>query len=325
MKIGITYDLREDYLNEGYGEEETAELDKIDTIEGIEAALQRLGHTPERIGNHKALMARLLKRERWDLVFNICEGMFGLAREALVPALLDEYRIPYVFSDAMVLAFTLHKGVTKQVVRDAGVPTAAFAVVESPDDIAAIDLPYPLFAKPVAEGTGKGISADSKVADPGQLERLCRDLLARFNQPVLVETYLPGREFTVGIVGSGRQARCVGGIEVILKGSAEAHAYSYTNKKDYEELVEYRLVTGELAERCFAVALAAWRALGCRDGGRIDLRLDAQGVPNFIEVNPLAGLNPKDSDLPIICRLAGIPYHELIGEIVASAQRRLPA
>jgi D-alanine-D-alanine ligase len=323
MTIGLTYDLRQDYLDAGYSREHTAEFDRADTIEGIEQALQALGHSTQRIGNIKNLVRRLAAGERWDLVFNICEGMFGLGREAQVPALLDAYEIPYTFSGPLILSLALDKGLTKTVVRSFGVPTPDFAVVAAATDVAAVHLPFPLFAKPLAEGTGKGIDSRSKVDSPRQLAVVCGELLARFNQPVLVETYLPGREFTVGIVGSGAEAEVIGIMEVLLKPEAEANAYSYVNKEKYEELVRYDLVAATEAEACAQVALRAWRGLGCLDGGRIDVKMDGGGAVNFIEVNPLAGLNPTHSDLSIICRLQGISYQELIARIVASACKRL--
>lgn len=324
MIIGMTYDLRQDYLDAGYGPEETAEFDKPDTIDGIEKALQGLGHEIRRIGHIKSLVGRLAAGERWDMVFNICEGMFGTGREAQVPALLDAYEIPYTFSGPLVLALTLDKGMTKTLVRSFGVPTPDFAVVMAAADIAAVDLPFPLFAKPLAEGTGKGIDARSKIDSRGQLAAVCLGLLERFRQPVLVETYLPGREFTVGITGSGADADAIGVMEVMLNAGAEAHAYSYINKEQYEEKVGYALAPAADAAAAAAVALRAWRGLGCLDGGRVDVKMDGDGVVNFIEVNPLAGLNPIHSDLPIICRLRGIPFTELIARIMASAVRRLP-
>ncbi len=323
MIVGMTYDLRQDYLDAGYGPEETAEFDKPDTIDGIEKALQDLGHETRRIGHIKSLVGRLAAGERWDMVFNICEGMFGTGREAQVPALLDAYEIPYTFSGPLVLALTLDKGMTKTLVRSFGVPTPDFAVVTAEADIAAVDLPLPLFAKPLAEGTGKGIDARSKIDSRGQLSAVCLGLLERFRQPVLVETYLPGREFTVGITGSGADADAIGVMEVVLNDEAEAHAYSYINKEQYEEKVRYALAPEADAAACAAVALRAWRGLGCLDGGRVDVKMDGDGVVNFIEVNPLAGLNPTHSDLPIICRLRGIPFSELIARIMASAARRL--
>ncbi len=322
MKIGITYDLRQDYLAAGFGEEETAEFDRPDTIEAIEQTLRRLGYATDRIGNVRSLIERLVAGDRWDMVFNIAEGLKGFGREAQVPAILDAYAIPYTFSDPLVLSLTLHKGMTKRVIRDMGIPTPDFFVVEAASDVETIDLPFPLFAKPVAEGTGKGISAASKIETREELASVCRNLLETYLQPVLVETFLPGREFTVGIIGTGKGAMAIGVIEIILREDAEADAYSYSNKERYANLVEYRLVDDAMAEKAREVALAAWRGLGCRDAGRIDLRADAMGTPNFMEVNPLAGLHPEHSDLCIIARQMGITYRSLIGAIMSSAQER---
>ncbi|HXT21689.1 MAG TPA: D-alanine--D-alanine ligase [Thermoanaerobaculia bacterium] len=326
MRIGLTYDLRDAYLAMGYGEEETAELDRESTIEAIESTLRALGHETDRIGHAKQLAARLVRGDRWDLVFNIAEGLHGIGREAQVPALLDLYQVPYTFSDPLVMSLTLHKGMTKRVVRDAGVPTPDFAVVESEADAAAVDLPLPLFVKPVAEGTGKGVTPRSIVRERAELWPRCAELIARYRQAALVETMCPGREFTTGILGTGDAANVVATIEVILLPQAEAEVYSYVNKENCEELCEYRLVTAAAepvvaeAER---VALAAWRALGCRDGGRVDLRCDAAGQPQFLEVNPLAGIHPEHSDLPILATKVGMSYRELIGRIVESAATRV--
>jgi D-alanine-D-alanine ligase len=323
MRVGLTYDLREQYLAEGYGLEETAEFDRPDTIDAIERALAKLGFETDRIGHVRQLAARLVAGDRWDMVFNIAEGLHGIGREAQVPALLDAYRIPYVFSDPLVMALTLHKGMAKHVVRDRGVPTAPFAVIETPADLATVDLPFPLFAKPVAEGTGKGVTPASKVNNAAALRKVTRQLLQQFRQPVLVETFLPGREFTVGITGTGAQARAVAVMEVVLTANAEAEVYSFVNKEECVDRVVYHLADDAEARAAAEVALAAWRALGCRDGGRIDIRSDAAGRPHFLEVNPLAGLHPEHSDLPIMCRLAGIAFDDLIGRIVQSALARV--
>jgi D-alanine-D-alanine ligase len=325
VRIGLTYDLRLDYLAAGYGEEETAEFDQPGTIDAIEAALRELGHEVDRIGHARSLVGRLALGERWDLVFNICEGLRGVAREAQVPAILDVYEIPYTFSDPLVMALTLHKGFTKQIVREAGVPTPDFFVVERLEDVERVDLPFPLFAKPVAEGTGKGVTPASKAADKTALRQVCADLFGRFRQSVLVETYLPGREFTVGLVGAGAKAKVLGTLEVILLAGAEEGIYSYVNKEKCESLVECRLVRPDDPEvrAAEAVALSAWRALNCRDAGRVDLRSDAAGRPNFMEVNPLAGLHPTHSDLPMLATALGMPYRDLIARIVSSALERM--
>ena len=321
MRIGFTYDLRDDYLREGYTAEETAEFDAVETIDAIENALVSLGHAVDRIGGVKSLAARVTAGERWDLVFNYAEGMFGFAREAQVPSLLDAYQIPYTFSDGLVFALTLHKGMTKHVVRSLGIRTPDFAVVSSMSDVAAVRLPYPLFVKPVASGSSVGVSAASYVTDASALAATCRDLLDKYGQPALVETFLPGREFTVGIAGTGSRARVIGVLEVTLTGDAEAHGYSYANKKQVN--ARYQLVNDGPAAAAAELALQAWNALGCRDLGRLDCRCDADGHPQFLEVNPLAGLHPVLGDLVILADLAGVSYRELIELIVLSARERL--
>jgi D-alanine-D-alanine ligase len=323
MHIGLTYDLKQDYLDDGYTDEQAAEFDSVSTIEGLEDALCWLGHTTDRIGRATVLIERLTRGDRWDLVFNIAEGAHGIGREAQVPVILDLYQIPYTFSDPLVCALTLHKGMTKRVVRDLGLPTPDFEVVEDEADIARVSMPFPLFAKPVAEGTSKGVTKESKVDSSAQLDRICRRLLDEFRQPVLVETYLPGRELTVGIVGTGAEARVLGAMEVILLAGAEQEGYSYENKHNWVGNMTYEMARGRLLEEASDLALAAWRGLGCRDGGRVDLRQDAAGRLNFIEVNPLPGINSQYSDLPILANFAGWKYPQLIGAIVDSAMKRV--
>jgi D-alanine-D-alanine ligase len=325
MLIGLTYDLRSEYLAEGLNDDETAEFDSERTIEAIEEALHALGHGTERIGNARKLIAAVASGRRWDMVFNIAEGFYGIAREAQVPAILDLYRIPYTFSDPMVLSLTLNKAMTKRVIRDAGLSTADFIEVAPGDDAPDVPFAPPYFVKPVAEGTGKGVSARSIVRRIEDLKAVCSELINRYRQPVLVEQYLSGREFTVGIVGTGRQAEVIGTIEVLLRADAEQGVYSYVNKARFQELVDYRLVdplTESLGKDVEALALQAYRVLGCRDAGRVDIRCDGGEVPHFIEINPLAGIHPEHSDLPILCTRRGIPYQSLIERIVASATGR---
>lgn len=323
MKFGMTYDLRADYLAVGYGEEETAEFDRPDTIDAIETALRNLGHETVRIGNIQSLVKRLAEGERWDMVFNIAEGLYGFGREAAIPALLDAYRIPYVFSDPLMLTVTLHKGMAKHIIRDMGLPTPDFAVIRTPEDTERINLPFPLFAKPIAEGTGKGVTAASKIASTDQLESVCKELLATYRQPVLVETFLPGREFTVGIIGNGDRARSIGVIEVVLLANSDPDVYSYRNKEICEEVVEYRAVDDDEAREAVELALKVWEVLDCRDSGRVDLRSDSNGHPAFIEINPIAGLHPEHSDLCIIAGKFGISYQQLIQDIVDEALSRV--
>jgi D-alanine-D-alanine ligase len=332
LRIGFTYDLKGDYLALGFSEHAVAEFDSAKTIDAIAGALESHGHEVVRIGHVRALAARLVAGERWDLVFNIAEGVAGFGRESQVPALLEAYEIPYTFSDPLVCALTLHKGMAKHVARGCGVPTPNFALVTTPAEASAVRLPLPLFAKPVAEGTSKGVTSKSLVRSRAELEEICAELLREYSQPVLVEEFLSGREFTVGILGTGDSAVALATLEVVLRAGADEAVYSYRNKEQWRELVEYRLLadvgrdaSGALRREVEAVALGAWRALGCRDAGRVDVRLDAAGKAQLIEVNPLAGLTPEHSDLPIMAALKGIGYDALIGEIVRYALARLAA
>ena len=322
-RIGLVYDLRSDYLAEGHTPEEVAEFDSESTIAALESAIRALGHRPERIGHARALCERLVAGQRWELVFNIAEGLRGRSREAQAPAILELYGVPYTFSDPLVCAATLDKAVAKRLVASAGLATPVFAVVECPEDVPAAGLPYPLFAKPVAEGTGKGTDAASRIDAPAELRHVCERLLARFDQPVLVEEYLCGREFTTAVLGTGPAARAIGTMEVEVLPAAERAIYSLEMKERCEELVRYStLEPGALRREVEALGLAAHRVLECRDVSRVDIRLDGAGRPHFIEVNPLPGMHPTHSDLPMIATRAGMSYVELIEAILHSAWRR---
>ena len=324
MRIGITYDLRTEYLAAGYSVEDTAELDSVETIDAIETALLELGHETVRIGHMGQLRLQLARGGRWEMVFNIAEGLWGADREARVPALLEACGVPCTFSDARVLTAGLHKGKSKQLARRAGVRTADFEVVSTLAEAENCRLSMPLFVKPVGEGSSKGITAANVVTGRQELIYRCGVLLERFRQPVIVETYLPGREFTVGLVGTGECARVLGVMEILYGSGAEAGGYTYANKANFEACVRYELATDRKAVLAGSMALQAWRFMGGRDAGRVDLRCDANGDPHFLEVNPLAGLHPESSDLPILCRLTGIRYEELIASILSSACLRTP-
>ena len=322
--IGLCYDLKEEYLQSGLSATDVMDFDDEETIIGLENTLCGLGHKVERIGNGRELALRLAKGDRWDLIFNIAEGLKGRSREAQVPAVCELFAQPYTFSDPLTCALTLDKALTKRVVRDFGLPTAPFAVVSTPAEAAAVSLPMPLFLKPIAEGSSKGITGKSLVKERQDLVSVYQGLQEEFQQPVLVETFLPGREIAVGIVGNGNQARVIGVMEIIFTEKAETAAYTALNKGEYLERVSYCLLTDLdlLAVEATQLALEVYRVLGCRDATRIELRCDASGELQFLEVNPLSGLHPIRADLIIRARLAGIEYAQLIGEIVESAWQR---
>lgn len=322
MNIGITFDLRADYLRQGFSKEETAEFDVPETIDGIVAALQVLGHSTIRIGGIRELVDRLARGERWDLVFNYAEGMVGPGREAQVPALLDAFQIPYTFSDVTVMALALDKGLTKHVVRDLGIRTPPFAVLRDESDLSAVSLPFPLFAKPVGGGSSVGVSAASYVTSAVELQRVFTDLSERFRQPVIVESFMPGRDLTVGVIGTGADAHAIGVLEVLFSHHAEPHAYSYKNKQDWVGKVRYRVADDEAAVEASDMAIRIWRALGARDAGRLDFRCDSDGRPSFLEFNPLAGLH-EVSDLIVLADGVGLSREYVIEQVVASAVARM--
>ena len=323
LRIGLVYDLRAVHRGTGLSEEDLAEFDSEETIAAIDGALQELGHQTERIGHGRDLCRRLVAGDRWDLVFNLAEGMAGRSREAQVPALLELFAVPYTFSDPLTCAATLDKAVAKRLVAAVGVATAPSVLVRDAADLAAVDLTYPLFAKPVAEGTGKGIDAQSRIATPAALGPVVERLLARYRQPVLVEGYLSGREFTTSILGTGTGARVLGTLEVCLHADAPHGDYTFDVKEQSEVYVDYPLLTEETLRRPVEeLALAAYRAVECRDAGRVDVRLDGQGTPCFLEINPLPGLHPTHSDLPMTATAHGMTYRDLIAAIVAGACAR---
>ncbi len=319
MVVGLCFDLRSWYLDKGFSHEETAEFDKEETVEAIEHSLSNLGFRTERIGNLFQLVEALARGNRWDLVFNISEGLYGPSRETVVPALLDQYRIPYVFSNGEVLGISLNKELARLVVSQKGVPVAPGCVISDLHELQEVQLEYPLFVKPLSEGTGKGITEKSLVNDPSELAEAVRQLLDRHRQPALVEEFLPGREFTVGVTGSGLSAEVAGAMEIFIH---EKSVYSLHVKENYQSLATYQPVTGEILRACSEVALKAWDALGAVDGGRIDLRYDRHGRLCFIEANPLAGLHPVHSDLPMAASMNHISYDQLMGKIMNAALKR---
>jgi D-alanine-D-alanine ligase len=323
LRVGLAYDLKDDYLALGFTPLDVMEMDDEEVVAALEEGLASLGCEPERIGRGVEVARRLATGERWDLVLSIAEGMRGRSREAQVPALCELFDQPYAFSDPLTCAVTLDKAVAKRIVRDHGLPTAAFAVVQDEAAAEAVEVEPPVFVKPLAEGSSKGITAGSLVQRREELGLRCREMLAALRQPVLVERFLPGREITVGIVGNGASARAVAAMEVVFTERAEIAAYTTLNKDEWRERMAYRLVEEpEVAAEARRLALGAYAALGCRDVARVDLRGDEHGRLHFLEINPLPGLHPVRSDLPIMARLSGLSYEALLGEILTATRAR---
>ena len=320
MKVGLTYDLRSWYIDRGYSMDETAEFDKQETVDALENSLKLMGHETEPIGNTFQLIEALAAGKRWDIVFNIAEGLYGDGRESVVPAILDQYKIPYVFSGPVIMGLSLNKHLAKLVVSASGVPVSPGYLISEMQELEKCDLKYPLFVKPVSEGTGKGITDKSLVNSSAELRKMVEWILTEFRQPALVEEYLPGREFTVGVVGYGEDAVAIGGMEVMTINNLP---YSVEVKENYQNYCSYKPLDIDISDECKTVALHAWKALDAVDAGRVDLKADRNGKICFIEANPLAGLNPIHSDLPILARMYGIEYQTLLEMIMKSAIRRI--
>ncbi len=322
MVVGLTYDLRKDYLAEGFTEEQAGEFDSEETINHLQQTIEKLGYKAERIGNAKALCRQLAAGQRWDLVFNIAEGIGGRNRESQVPCMLEAYDIPYTFSDGLSCAITLDKALAKKIIQSAGIPTSSFCVVENLQDIKKINLKFPVFVKPIAEGTGKGIDANSLVEKPQKLKEVCKYLLEKFEQPLLIEEFLPGREFTVGVLGNGDKAKTLGIMEIEIPGDPNG-IYSFTAKEECEQLVNYKPYRDKALYGIMSkLAVQSHNALQCRDASRVDFRCDAEGKPNFLEINPLPGLHPSHSDLPMIATQEKMSYSDLIKMIIENAIER---
>jgi D-alanine-D-alanine ligase len=319
MKIGLTYNLKSYYLIKGFSSEQVSEFDCEETIDAIERALKNGGHETMKIGCLEQLVEKLQNGERWDLVFNIAEGLYGIGREAQIPALLDAYQIPFTFSSTEITTLALDKGITNTIMRSKGIKTANFKVVSTLKDINKIKIPFPLFAKPIAEGTSKGINRFSKIETKEALITQCEYILKTFRQPAIVEEYLPGKEYTVGILGNGADAKAIGVMEIKTKGEADSDAYTYDNKQLYENRIEYNIVDEPAVKK---LALRGWKAMNASDCGRVDVRCNAKGEPCFMELNTMAGLNPTYSDLCILCNKVGMKYDDLINGIVESAIKR---
>jgi D-alanine-D-alanine ligase len=329
MKIGLTYDLKDDIEAEGqdFPEDALEEYDSLEVIRAIAAALRSLGHTTIRLGGGRKFLANITGK-RVDCVFNISEGRGSLrSREAQVPAVLEMLNIPYTGSDPLTLSVTLDKPLAKQIVRDSGVATPAWHLIETQAQLKKLndkDIILPAFVKPAYEGSSKGIRLNSKADTYSKVRSITAALLKQYNQPVLIEQYIEGEEVTVGIIGNSPPS-IVGIMHVVPRRKFKTFVYSLEVKRDYRNLVDYECPAkfpANVIKRIESSSIKAFRALGCRDVSRVDFRIGRDGIPYFLEVNPLPGLNPVSGDLPIMSGKMGWTYNRLIGAIVNAAAAR---
>jgi D-alanine-D-alanine ligase len=327
MDVGLTFDLREEHLpHEGAPPDYHAEFDSEENIRHLQTAIEGLGHGVHLIGSIGKLVRFLAEGRRVDIVFNMAEGLGSRSREAQVPAVLEAFGIPYTGSDPLTMAVCLDKAMTKRLWQQEGLPTPDFRVVSNMAafDAACKDLPaLPLFVKPLHEGSSKGIGAGSVVESVQDLRDRVEWTLSWYQQPALVERFLPGREFTVGILGNGHGARVLGVGEIVL--TRLDQVYGYTQKEEWETRVPQKLIpldSTALLDMLSSLALRAYHAVECRDLARLEIRLDDEGNPHLLEINPIVGLHPTHSSLPILATQAGLSYEQLIAEILHHAIAR---
>jgi D-alanine-D-alanine ligase len=328
MNVGITYDLKSDIPTPASAPDDyQEEYDSPATVEAVAAVLHSLGHQVTKLGDGRPLLQRLLT-DPPDFVFNFAEGQgVGRSREARVPAVLEMLSIPYTGSDPLTLAVTLDKDCAKRLVQSAGVVVARSTIVEPEDDLREWQsrdrLPYTAIVKPAWEGSSKGIRGKCVVDTSEECVAAVVRLRQGHAQPILVEEFIEGDELTVGIIGND-PPRVVGVMRVLPQRPTERFVYSLEVKRDWRRQVRYecpaRLPSGQL-KAIEDAALKAYRALGCRDVARVDFRL-RNGIPYFLEVNPLPGLNPESGDLVILSQLAGLTYDQLIGGVFQAALDR---
>jgi len=329
MKIGLACDLKEAVsLNQDSPEDALEEYDSVETVEIIKSALEAAGQTVIMLGGGREFLNSILLKDI-DIVFNIAEGRGSYrSREAQVPSVLEMLDIPYSGSDPLCLAICLDKPLTKKLVAQAGVPTPRWQTIEDKRELAEIDwhdFLFPAIVKPAHEGSSKGVRSTSLVNNPEQVRDTVSRLLECYRQPVMVEEFIDGDEVTVGMVGN--QPPKVIGIMRVLPRKNEGHfLYSLEVKRDWQRLVDYECparLNGESAKKIIASSLKAFDILGCRDFARLDFRVGADGVPYFIEINPLPGLGTY-SDLVIMAKKMGWTHEGLIEAVFNTALKRYP-
>lgn len=325
MRIGIAFDLKEDFSVPRGREDLLEEYDCIETVEAIKKELARLGHEVVLLHGGKKFLENISRR-KVDLVFNIAEGRGGRCRESHVPALCEILDVPFTHSDALALALSLDKSLGIKIAGAAGIPTPFQYIVRSAGEENSLRPSLPVVLKPLHEGSSMGVQNDCLVRSHADLKKKVSRLLKRYDQPVIIEEFLPGKELTVGIVGND-PPEILGVMEIApTSGPMDEFLYSIETKRDFRRLVSYTCPPRDLPEKTIIeagrTALEIFELFGCHDVARVDMRLDAEENPKFLEINPLPGLSPTYSDLCIMSSLLGISYGTLIECILNAALTR---
>ncbi|OGS19554.1 MAG: hypothetical protein A2219_00555 [Elusimicrobia bacterium RIFOXYA2_FULL_50_26] len=325
LRVGFTYDAKADYpLAPGDAPDKYAEFDSEQTLSEIVNSLKSGGHTVDRIGHVKSLLKRLVAGERWDIVFNIAEGLHGRNRESQVPAILELFDIPFVGSDALAMGITLDKAVAKMAVRHHGLATPDFVEVLNESDLNNFRLKYPVIVKPSEEGTSKGLSHDSIARTFEQAKEQALKIVRQYNQPALVEEFITGQEFTVAVIGNGAGAVALEPVQISIMGNVDLKDEFYTHARVENNDIKYLCPAPagkKLLDEIRELARGTYIAVGCRDFGRIDIRVDEAGRPYFLECNALPNLGLIDV-FPLVAKAEGTTYEALLCRILDHARKR---
>jgi D-alanine-D-alanine ligase len=309
-----------------------AEWDTWDTINAVKSAIEMFHEVSMIEANENAF--EKLKQLKPDITFNISEGFNGISREAQIPSMLDMLRIPYTGSDALTLATCLDKARTKEILSYYKIPNAKFILIDKIEQVNNLRMSYPLIVKPVSEGSSKGIFTSSFVKNLQELKKETDRILNEYNQSVIIEEFLPGREFTTAIIGNGNEAEVLPIVEISYNDFPEDFIpiYSYeakwildTKENPLEVFNCPAKINKQLEGKIKNVALQSYNVLRCKDWSRIDVRLDKNNEPNIIEVNPLPGILPnpeENSCFPKAARAAGMDYNDMINKVLFVAAKR---
>jgi D-alanine-D-alanine ligase len=323
LRIGIAYNLKKGIVSEV--EDIEAEYDSFDTIAAIKDAFEAAGAEVALLEADADFIDKL-QRHPVDIVFNIAEGKSGRGREAQVPAILNFFGIPYSGSDETTLCISLDKALTKRYLSTFGIKTPSYQLFKDPSFTLDPSLVFPLIVKPNSEGSSKGISDLAIVDDEQQLRYLVEKNFRMYGQTMLVEEYVKGREFTVGVLGNGKNLKVFEPLEICyLKEGRENRIYSYNVKRNFKKYIEYScppLLPAETIEKMKEITSEVYNALECKDFSRVDFRLSEAGQICFIEINPLPGLAPGYSDYPMMAEFCGMDYQTLVLSVLNSALER---
>lgn len=329
MKIALTYNLKKKDTSKP--EDYFSEFDSEETINAIVSALKTKGHSVEPIDVEYPNLISYFRKNRVDLVFNIAEGKCGRFRESEVPAILDYLNIPYTGSSTFSLALALNKALTKKILKAENIPTPMFQLFTKGSEELSPDLKFPLIVKPNCEGSAKGINKSSVVNTKEELFKNVRETIKIYKQEALVEEFIEGKELTVGILENG-STTILPVLEIDFSSCGKSGEYFYSWKmKEYQGSMEMGCLPtfhcpARLDKKTEALvkeaALKTHRSVGCLDISRTDIRLDKDNIPYVLEINPLPGLDPRESNFPIMAYAAGMKYEDLIEAILMSASER---